>query len=85
MSRLKFKFILANDANNDICGYLWHHFQTSIHAAPYINTDNGIWRLLRVSVKMSRNTGLWVDGALDQKNLKETREQLNLNDTLLTN
>lgn len=79
MSRLKFKFILANDANNDICGYLWHHFQTSIHAAPYINTDNGIWRLLRVSVKIS------VDGALDQKNLKETREQLNLNDTLLTN
>lgn len=79
MSRLKFKFIFANDANNDICGYLWHHFQTSIHAAPYINTDNGIWRLLRVSVKIS------VDGALDQKNLKETREQLNLNDTLLTN
>lgn len=79
MSRLKFKFILANDANNDICGYLWHHFQTSIHAAPYINTDNGVWRLLRVSVKIS------VDGALDQKNLKETREQLNLNDTLLTN
>lgn len=79
MSRLKFKFILANDANNDICGYLWHHFQTSIHATPYINTDNGVWRLLRVSVKIS------VDGALDQKNLKETREQLNLNDTLLTN
>lgn len=79
MSRLKFKFIFANDANNDICGYLWHHFQTSIHAAPYINTDNGVWRLLRVSVKIS------VDGALDQKNLKETREQLNLNDTLLTN